>query len=167
MVYNVCMKTCTKCNERMATTEFRKDRSKKDGLYSCCNDCQRLRTGAKKRRPSGWYPNSHGYLRKGGNNILQHRYVMEQHLGRKLLTNEHVHHKNGIKTDNRLANLEVLDKLTHHYIHGLKQVKTGSTKSCTNCGAKKYFCPAHLKQISEHQYRCYKCYTSVHYNRLT
>lgn len=61
---------------------------------------------------------------------LNHRRVMEAHLGRKLLPTEFVHHKNGNKLDNRPENLEIVDPVTHGRMHHLRYPVT---KNCAVC----------------------------------
>jgi len=53
-----------------------------------------------------------GYLliRRAGRNVAYHRIVMEEHLGRQLLPDETVHHKNGQRLDNGIHNLELWSK---------------------------------------------------------
>ena len=52
------------------------------------------------------YYRKHPYCDKGGR-VFEHRLIMEQKLGRYILPFENVHHKNGIKSDNAIGNLEL------------------------------------------------------------
>lgn len=71
------------------------------------------------RVPKGIWTNKEGYVllfKQGHPNaspkgsLAQHTYVMSEHLGRPLRKGESVHHKNGIRDDNRIENLELWDR---------------------------------------------------------
>jgi hypothetical protein len=50
--------------------------------------------------------------------VYEHRLVMEEILGRRLRRDEHVHHRNGKRWDNRPENLEVMTASEHARLGG-------------------------------------------------
>lgn len=85
----------------------------------------------------GVFKNREGYIlekchdhpnRNSASYVLQHRIVMEKHIGRFLYPKEVVHHINGIRDDNRIENLMLLaNKSEHsklHFPNGIKKTFT-------------------------------------------
>ena len=83
----------------------------------------------------GWTIDKFGYkhilLEKGRsgqkrNYRREHRLIMESFLGRKLLKNEIVHHKNHNKLDNRIKNLVIMTRSEHMKLHMRKRFPSQS-----------------------------------------
>lgn len=77
--------------------------------------------------------NPYKSTKRGGRRMDEHRFIMQEILGRKLDRDEIVHHINGDKRDNRPENLRVVSAKEHAVEHG--QWKHPTTKNCTVCGA--------------------------------
>lgn len=73
----------------------------------------------------GYIIDKDGYkqIRVNGKSRREHRVFMELHIGRKLENNEIVHHINGIKTDNRIINLRIMNFREHRILHNPDNLK--------------------------------------------
>jgi hypothetical protein len=75
----------------------------------CSGTCRNYARATKKKfdRHGYVYTYRPGSTKEKRTQVQEHRLVMEGILGRRLTKNETVHHKNGIRHDNRPENLEL------------------------------------------------------------
>lgn len=111
-----------KCPKRSASTRRRMSLAQKK--------CSVMRGKCFEKHPGwkgGMYINSDGYiLRYMGKGFykMEHRLVIEASLSRPLKEDEVVHHKNGVRSDNRLKNLELMMRGQHsRHHHAMKRKK--------------------------------------------
>jgi hypothetical protein len=72
---------------------------------------------------NGWLEGGYRYIYVKGRKIAEHRHVMEQQFGRKLTSNEVVHHVDGNPLNNEPANLVVLTRSEHQRLHACSSRK--------------------------------------------
>lgn len=127
------IKKCKVCKK-----EYRSFPSRKNSKYCsyACNNRNKPGTFIKGHKWVGKLKTkkrimSHGYIeiyspnhpnKTRRNCVLEHRLVMEKHLGRFLKKEEIVHHINGNKQDNRIKNLKLfLSQAEHvHIEHNIR-----------------------------------------------
>ena len=91
-----------------------------------------------------------------GRKILEHRWVMEQHVGRRLKRAEQVHHINHDRLDNRIENLELVSS----YEHGLRHTVLSPEKTCVICGVE--FTPHKTKRRRAQTCSSKECKSAIH-----
>ena len=130
---------CGRCGARFRTYPSAIKRGEGKHCSRACSNPARGRAGSANHNwAGGRYQLGSGYVAINtgiGTYALEHRAVMEGHLGRPLRPDEHVHHRNGIKSDNRLENLEILSVADHARRHAPGRRESRWIEiPCTGCG---------------------------------
>jgi hypothetical protein len=119
------LRDCEQCS-----IEFKAPRwsSGKSSTRRYCDECLSKKFATNKREEDH-YVDKHGYaqIRINGKLMAEHRYVMEQKLGRPLKEAESVHHINGIRHDNNPDNLEL-------WVGPIRYGQRAADIKCHHCG---------------------------------
>ena len=128
-------KICSRCSKEFVTTSSRKrfcsikcrHEDKKEYQRKYRFERYRIKNGLPLDTPRLTKPKGSGYIDNSGykiiynmthpnsmksGKILEHVLIMSNHLSRAIRKDESIHHKNGIRHDNRIENLEL--RCSHH-----------------------------------------------------
>ena len=110
-------KTCKNCGKVFGRNSCKKVADYKVKIY-CSRKCY-FENNTKENHwlwKGGFKTRPDGYIRESSTDRYVHRIVMEEHLGRKLLTEEHIHHINGNPKNNSIENLILVSNSQHRKI---------------------------------------------------
>ena len=133
------MKTCEHCG-----VEFGPRKREGRMLFERRRFCSKRCTGLalNERKSSDEFKARYRQIHApDGRRMLEHRWVMEQMIGRPLRRDEQVHHRNHDRLDNRPENLELVSSREHGERHTVHPV----TKPCVICGQE--FTPHKTKRV--------------------
>ena len=119
--------TCVVCNKKFYRTPAEIQRGR---VHCCSADCRKKSNsyspnfrGENNHKWKGGKTVVNGYVyiksydhpnKNSGDYVAEHSLVVERHIGRYLEPTEYVHHKNKIKDDNRIENLEIVVDSLHY-----------------------------------------------------
>lgn len=109
-------KKCITCGKIYIVQKYRSSKTK-----YCSRSCL-AKTHLKKFsefwfKPSNQAAHKYKQIMINGKPMREHRWIMQNHLGRKLSKDEHVHHIDGNGMNNEISNLIVLSNANHQKLH--------------------------------------------------
>jgi len=114
------VRRCKACGVKF---EARRCYTKRGQMKYCSYTCGYPNSGSRNGRWKGGVRIDNGYIKIYSPNhplkdstkyVMKHRLVMEKKLGRYLKRQEVVHHKNHVKTDNKISNLMLFTNHSKH-----------------------------------------------------